>query len=274
MKNTAVFLPLFLLLSACVNLERLAIPKASLSDSTLKTTGTDPSPDHGPWDSFLKSYLMVDEGGLGRIAYGSVDAENHGKLKDYVETLSQFDARTLSREGQLAYWANLYNASTVSVILDHYPVSSIRKIKNGLFDLGPWNEKRLTVRGVPMSLHDIEHGVVRPLWSDHPEIHYLLNCAAVGCPSLVSFAYTENNVMQALEDNARSFINDPRGLRSENGRLTVSKIYLWYQSDFGADREALLDHLRRYANEETRKTIDNARGPLRYAYDWTLNDAP
>ena len=96
-----------------------------------------------------------------------------------------------SRDEQLAYWINLYNALTVKVILDHYPVKSILDIdiSPGWFSIGPWGKKLVAVEGVEISLDDIEHRILRPIWRD-PRIHYALNCAAVGCPNLLREAFT------------------------------------------------------------------------------------
>ncbi len=261
-------------LSGCASIERLAIPKSSLIDQKLAATGLSSEPDHGVWDRFLKRYLIVDSEGVGRLSYAQVSAQDKSDLDEYVSSLSKLNATHWPRNAQLAYWSNLYNAKTVSVILDHYPVASIRKIKNGVFDLGPWEDKRLEVDGESLSLHDIEHGIVRPLWPDTPEIHYLLNCAAVGCPSLVDYAYNSKNVVTALETNARLFINTSRGVRlNDRGNLVLSKIYAWYLGDFGGKQSTVIEHLLRYANDDTRRAIQQRRGSVRYAYDWSLNDA-
>lgn len=264
---------LALLLTACASVERLAIPAPTLIDEALATSGVDAEPSHLAWDQFLKRYLHVGSDGLGRLAYAQVTEQDREDLERYIRNLSGLDATRWPRDAQLAYWANLYNAQTVSVILEHYPVASIRAIKEGLIDLGPWEDERLKVRGRRLSLHDIEHGIVRPLWPQTPEIHYLLNCAAIGCPTLVAYAYTGDNVQSALQSNARAFINSDRGVSvDERGRLTLSKIYLWYPSDFGGSRSAIIAHLQKYADDATRQTIAKHRNSIRYAYDWALND--
>ncbi|MEO0437283.1 MAG: DUF547 domain-containing protein [Pseudomonadota bacterium] len=264
---------LLLLLSACASVERLAIPKAKLLDASLSQSGVQVEPEHTAWNQFIKQYLRADSEGFGRLAYAEVTDGDKSSLAAYILALSSVDATRLSRNAQLAYWSNLYNAKTVAVILDHYPVESIRNIKDGVLDLGPWEEKRLTVNEVPLSLHNIEHGIVRPLWPNTPEIHYLLNCAALGCPTLVSYAYDADNVEAALKDNASRFINSDRGVTlDERGRLVLSKIYAWYFQDFGGSKSELLDHLLQYADEATRKEIQEHRGTVRYVYDWSLND--
>ena len=262
------------LLNACAGIERLAIPDAQLIDTELASVGYQAEPDHRAWDMFLKRYLVIDSEGLGRLAYADVSEQDKVALDDYIALLSGLDATLWSRNAQLAYWVNLYNATTVAVILDHYPVKSIRDIKSGLLDLGPWEEKRLLVNGRLLSLHDIEHGVVRAIWSDTPEIHYLLNCAAVGCPTLVGYAYTADNISAALGVNARAFTNSPRGVSvTDSNRLVLSKIYAWYLDDYGGSTATTVEHLLQYADPDTRMILEASRGPVRYVYDWSLNDA-
>ncbi|MEM1141750.1 MAG: DUF547 domain-containing protein [Pseudomonadota bacterium] len=274
MKKLLINSVLLVFLTGCAGIERLAIPNPTLIDEELVGSGMSGEPDHGVWDRFLKTYLREDTEGPARVAYAQVSAQDRAGLDQYIAALSSLDASQWNRDAQLAYWANLYNAKTVSVILEYYPVDSIRQIKDGLLDLGPWNDKRLTVNGRSLSLHNIEHGIVRPLWAETPEIHYILNCAAVGCPTLVNYAYDADNIAAALQTNAQTFINSDRGITvDERGRLVLSKIYLWYLDDFGGSRSALVEHLLEYASGATRKKIADGRSPVRYAYDWSLNEA-
>ena len=179
----------------------------------------------------------------------------------------------LARPEQLAFWINLYNARTVALVLDHYPVESIRDIKSRLFSFGPWGEPLLEVEGRKLSLNDIEHGILRPLWRD-PRIHYVLSCAAVGCPNLRRAAFTGADREAAMEEAARDYVNDPRGVHfDDRGQLTVSKIYLWYEEDFGGSIEGVLAHLQRYAGPALAARLHGRERIDDYAYDWSLNDA-
>jgi hypothetical protein len=127
--------------------------------------------------------------------------------------------------------------------------------------------------GERLSLNDIEHGILRPIWHD-PRLHYALNCASISCPSIQPVAFTAENTERLLDEGARAYINDRRGVRIENGRLIVSSIYLWYHADFGSGDAALLDHLKRYAAPELRAQLARFRAPDDDAYDWRLIDAP
>ncbi|SLN41990.1 hypothetical protein ROA7450_02038 [Roseovarius albus] len=262
-----------LALSACASLERLAIPDNNLTRPDVKGNGAVARLDHGAWDRFLQDHTRKDTAGVVRVDYARISDSDHAKLKNYLRKLAAVDAAMLTNEAQLAYWVNFYNALTVDVILDYYPVESIRDIKGKGFDLGPWEDKRLMVKGVETSLHDIEHGIIRPLWPDVPEIHYVLNCAAVGCPNLGQRAYTAQNITETLEVAARSYVNDPRGVRvSENGQVTASKIYSWYLDDFGGSEVVVLEHIRSYASPELRVRLVGKTRIQKYEYDWDLNE--
>ncbi|MBI1779462.1 MAG: DUF547 domain-containing protein [Proteobacteria bacterium] len=180
----------------------------------------------------------------------------------------------LARAEQLAFWINSYNALTLSVVLDHYPVASIRDIdiSPGLFARGPWDKRLFTVEGHPLALNEIEHRILRPIWND-PLIHYALNCAAVGCPNLRPEAFTAANAPRQQDAGARDYINDLRGVRIVNGRLRVSSIYDWFQEDFGGGEGTVLAHLSRYAETAVASTLAGAGSIAGYDYDWSLNDA-
>ncbi|MFK7838722.1 MAG: DUF547 domain-containing protein [Bdellovibrionales bacterium] len=261
-------------LGACASVERLAIPDSQLINPALANTGEQTDIDHTQWDNFLKTYTAKDDQGVVRVNYANVSDTDHSTLKSYITTLSTLETSNLSKDAQLSYWTNLYNATTVNVILENYPVNSIRDIKDGLLDLGPWDDKRLTLNGRPTSLHDIEHGIIRPLWNDTPEIHYILNCAAAGCPNLAQQAYTAQNVKQLMQQAAISFINDPlRGIIvQDDGRIIISKIYSWYQDDFGGSQSTITQHLKTYANPKLKNSLAQKKSFDGLTYDWRIND--
>jgi len=261
------------ILANCAIIERAAIPKSELLSPELQKVGTQSQISHQAWTSFLQTYTKLGDDGIVRVDYAAVTPDDKQKLEAYLSDLSNIDAALFNRNAQLAYWINLYNALTVSVILDHYPVDSIRDIKKGLVDVGPWNEKRITANGRELSLYDIENGIVRPAWPDDPRTHYALNCAAIGCPNLAQTAYTENNIMQRLQENSVLFVNHPRGVTiTDKGNLTVSKIYNWYRGDFGTTDEAVINHLKQYAKPGLKQALEQTHKINHYTYDWSLND--
>ncbi|MEP2735932.1 MAG: DUF547 domain-containing protein [Erythrobacter sp.] len=260
-------------LAGCSTIERLAIPKSDLISTELLESGSQSQISHQAWDAFLQNYTELGDDNIVRVNYAAVSEENKQKLETYIQQLSGQDTSLLTRDAQLAYWINLYNALTVSVILDHYPVKSIRNIRNGLTDFGPWNEKRVEVNGRELSLHDIENGIVRPLWPDEPRSHYALNCAAIGCPNLAQTAYTADNIQQRLQEQAVLYVNSPRGVSlAADGGLTISKIYSWYRGDFGGSETSTISHLREYAAPDLKQALGQSTKIDRYIYDWSLND--
>lgn len=228
-------------------------------------------PDHSRWQQLLDRYLHRDAKGQHLFAYGAVSGADKASLKAYLDTLEQVDPRTLSRAEQRAYWINLYNAATVKLVLDHYPVSSIRRIHRGLLPLGPWDDELITVAGKRLSLNDIEHRILRAIWRDR-RIHYALNCASMGCPPLQAEAFTAQNADALLQAAEQAFIRHPRGVRYDNGRLVVSKIFRWFSEDFASSEQGLRRYLAQFAAPEEQAALLNGKVALSYQYDWSLND--
>jgi hypothetical protein len=226
--------------------------------------------DHAPWSALLAARLKRAEAGPNRFDYAGVADIEKAALAAYLERLAAVAVSRLARAEQRAYWINLYNALTVKVVLDRYPVDSIREIRSSLFSAGPWGLQLVAVEGVKLSLDDIEHRILRPIWRD-PRTHYAVNCASVGCPSLQPEAYTAANMEALLERGAREYVNDPRGVEIVDGRLVVSSIYVWFKEDFGGDDAGVVAHLARYAAIELRARLQQVRRIDSHRYDWSLN---
>ena len=256
------------------SLEALFAPKADLWD---RWDARDPAStaaiDHSVWQRILDTYLSRDSSGLNRFAYGRISDADKRALDQYLGRLTQTPIRRFNRAEQLSYWVNLYNLLTIKVVLADYPVASIRDIdiSPGLFADGPWNRKLVDVDGEAVSLNDIEHRILRPIWAD-PRLHYALNCASVGCPNLQPTAFAVANAESLLEAAAREYVNSPRGARFEGGRLTVSKIYSWFQEDFGNSEKKVIDHLARYADPDLAAALSRTTRISGYEYDWGLNE--
>ncbi|MDJ0609264.1 MAG: DUF547 domain-containing protein [Kiloniellales bacterium] len=227
--------------------------------------------DHSHWDDFLGRHVSTDESGLNRIAYDEVTPGDRAALDAYIASLEAIEISAHNRPEQFAYWVNLYNAVTVRTVLENYPVDSIRDINDGLLSPGPWDRPLVGVEGETLTLNDIESRILRPLWQD-PRVHYVLNCASVGCPNLDATAYEGASLEARLDQAARSYINNPRGVRLEDGELVVSSIYAWFEGDFGGSEDAVLAHLGRYADPELKQALSDRGSIDGYAYDWALND--
>jgi hypothetical protein len=174
-----------------------------------------------------------------------------GRRHRYLNALAAIQVSGLSRQEQLAFWINLYNALTIDIVLAHYPVRSILDIdiSPGLFARGPWDKSLIQVEGEALTLNDIEHRILRPIWND-PRIHYAVNCASVSCPNLQNRAFTGATVERMLDSAATAYINNQRGARIEGGQLIVSKIYDWYQEDFRGSARGVIAHLRSYGGAD------------------------
>ncbi|MBF0280004.1 MAG: DUF547 domain-containing protein [SAR324 cluster bacterium] len=229
--------------------------------------------DHQFWALFLKRYLQTnDPSGIFRVAYQTVTKEDKILLSDYIRELSSLPILEYGLQEQAAYWINLYNALTIQLILDHFPVESILDIdiSPGFFSFGPWDAKLISVDGVELSLNDIEHRILRPIWKDN-RFHYAINCASLGCPNLAPVPYTSVNLEAALERGARAYINHPRGAFFKDGELSVSKIFNWFEEDFGGDEAGVITHLKKYASGNLADRLQDYRGELNYEYSWKLN---
>ncbi len=229
--------------------------------------------DHSAWQGILDTYLISHPSGINRFDYAALkaNAEDAARLAGYLTSLQELDPRHYSRQEQQAYWINFYNALTVRVVVDAYPVDSIRDIYQGWLPLGPWDDVHAEVAGMPLTLNNIEHGILRPIWRD-PRIHYAVNCASHGCPNLSPTVYTAANTETQLEAGARAYINHPRGTSFvDDDFLLISSIYEWYVEDFGGTEKTVIDHLMQYAEEELAARLKTFSGSIDYEYDWNLN---
>ncbi len=270
-----VGLPTFLfpaISHAQLAIEKIFIAKSKLANSIWKKH--DPSStqeiDHSAWDGFLAKYLKADDVGINRLAYKSVSSADKLALQSYLSALQAIDVTKLNKNEQYAFWINLYNASTVNVGIKNYPIKSILDIKSNPLDLkGPFNDKIAKVNGQALTLDIIESGIVRPIWND-PRLHYAFNCAAISCPNLSGKAYRGKTLNAQLNKAAVNFVNHPRGIQIQNGKLTASKIYFWYSEDFGGEK-GVLNHIKQYANDNLKQKLAGKTKIDYYVYDWALN---
>ena len=236
--------------------------------------------DHSAWQIFLEKYLVTNPlntessaiSGINLLRYSAVAKIDRILLRTYLQTMEGTSISNFSRPQQRAFWINLYNAATVNLILEHYPLESITKISFSFFSFGPWDEDLLSVEGVELSLNDVEHRILRPIWKDK-RIHYTLNCASLGCPNLLPQAFTYLNTESLLEQGARDYINHPRGVKIQGENLILSKIYEWYQADFGGNEEGVIKHLQRYSTNKKLKYLHADDLEIEYQYNWQLNAA-
>ena len=230
--------------------------------------------EYSLWNKLLETYLVANHpSGINRFRYAAVVPADRQRLVDFLGYLQQMKVSSLNPKEQKAYWVNLYNALTVKVVLDHYPVKSIMDIdiSSGLFSNGPWDAKLLIIEGEKVSLNDIEHRILRPIFQDN-RLHYALNCASLGCPNLQPTAFTAAGIEEMLQAAAGTYINSPRGARMDQGKLYVSSIYKWFQADFGGASRGVVEHLRQYAEGGLAEALKTYNSGLHDDYDWRLNE--
>jgi hypothetical protein len=230
--------------------------------------------DHGAWQEILDGYVAADQSGVNLVDYEALQANagDAAKLAGYLEYLQGLDPRGYSRAEQMAYWINLYNALTVKVVLDAYPVETIRDIHEGVVPYtGPWDDVHANVAGEDLTLNHMEHGILRPIWQDE-RIHYAVNCAAYGCPHLLDTAFTAANTEELLDAGARDYVNNARGVDVvDEDFIVISSIYDWYAEDFGDTEPSVMEHLVEHAEDDLEGFLEGFEGALEYDYDWSLN---
>ena len=228
--------------------------------------------DHSAWERFLNRYVETDPASnVNLVGYAAVTEADRTALREYLAALQATDPRAYRRSEQLAYWINLYNAATVELVLSNPGKRSILRMGDGLFSVGPWDDEILEIAGTALTLNDVEHRILRPIWRDR-RIHFAVNCASLSCPNLSKVAYTGANAEDVLTASERAYINDARGARFRaNGRLELSRIFDWYLDDFAANEAGLVDYLAEHAEEPLATRLRGYDGKIDYEYDWSLN---
>lgn len=213
---------------------------------------------HQIWDGLLQKY--VSENGL--VNYDGFKKET-ALLSKYLEKLAEeIPNEEWNRNESMAYWINAYNAFTVKLIIDNYPIKSIMDLKDGK----PWDSKFFELRGEPYSLNKIEHEILRPTFKE-ARIHFAVNCASISCPKLHNRAFTAANVDQLLAVLAKNFINNETKNTISNKKVEISKIFDWYKEDFN-NGASLIDFLNRYSTVKIQ-----ASTPITFKeYNWELNN--
>jgi len=235
-------------------------------------------------DALLARHVVPHPDGVTRLRYAAwkASAADMGALDGWIAAAATRRPSAMARAEAFAFWGNLYNALTLKVVLERYPVRSIRDIRSTGVPLdpkgwfGPWRTRLITVEGRRMSLDDIEHETMRPIFRD-PRVHYAVNCASIGCPNIWPRAWRAATLEAELDAAAVAFVNHPRGVTVlPDGRLRVSSIFTWFREDFGGNEAGVVAHLRRYAAPALAAQLGErtAIAIAEDTYDWALNDAP
>ena len=239
------------------NLEQVVLPKSTGGEIIPEPTAIldIAGPDHGLFNDLLQTHVSTS----GKVNYAGIKTDV-AKLDNYIKLLQENPASSdWSRDARLAYWINAYNAFTIKLIINNFPVGSIMDLDGGK----PWDKSWISIGDKTYSLNDIEHKIIRPKFGD-ARIHFAVNCAAKSCPPIANKAYTEANVNSLLEQRTRQFINDGTYNKYEGAQAKVSKIFEWYGEDFGD----LAAYLNKYLNN---KLPDGSEISF-LDYNWSLNN--
>lgn len=220
--------------------------------------------DHEKFTLLLQKHIDAE----GWVDYTGFK-QDEGLLNIYLDELSTHPplGNWWSYEDKLAYWINAYNAFTIKLILNHYPVASIKDIKKGIpFINSVWDIKFFEIGKSKMDLNTIEHSILRKQF-DEPRIHFAINCASISCPRLRNSAYTATQIDQQLTEATNLFLHDPSRNQITADAIKISKIFRWFKGDFTKSTD-LITFLNQYSSVKINDgaTIDFLD------YDWKLNE--
>jgi hypothetical protein len=223
------------------------------------------APSHDAFDKLLKKYVLED----GRVNYNGF-IQDSVAFNKYLTTLSSHPpnkAWTVNEDK--AYWINAYNAFTIKLIIDNYPVKSIKDLGGSLYKINtPWDIQFIKIGDETYDLNNVEHGKLRRTYND-PRIHFAVVCASKSCPKLLNEAYVPSRLEEQLDHAGRVFLKDTFRNKISTNKVAISSIFKCYQGDFTEDG-SLIDFLNKYAPVKIK-----ANAEVSYLdYDWSLNDWP
>ncbi len=246
----------------------LTLFAVALSCATLasRAAAADFDQSHTIFDGVLKQYVKN-----ARVDYAALNAhpQDLNRYLDQVAPVSKSDFKKWSEPQQIAFLSNAYNAYTLRLIIDHYPLKSIKDIGN--FISGPWDQPVVKLFGETINLKTVEHKILRVEFAE-PRLHFALVCAAKGCPPLRSEAYVGTLLEEQLVDQAKLFLAEATKNRVAATERTVyiSPIFKWYGGDFQKKSGSVLAALKPYWPGKATAPDDFK---IRYtAYDWSLNE--
>lgn len=246
---------------------------------------------HAAFTALLKKFVVsVDGGKTSKVKYAALKYDQP-QLKSYLDSLSSVTAAEFggwNKSQQMAFLINAYNGYTLELILQNYPLKSIKDI-GGTFD-NRWKRKFFKLLGQDSYLDKIEHETLRkPGVYNEVRVHYAVNCASIGCPALREEAFVADRLDKQLEEQAVRFLSDRSRNRYKNGKLEVSMIFKWFESDwtsgyqgFDGKTPAITsreDYFARYAklladNPADQQVIVEKKAAIAHPeYDWSLNGA-
>jgi hypothetical protein len=211
--------------------------------------------NHTLWNNLLQKHVSAQ----GNVNYKGF-IEDSSNLETYLSFLSKdIPQNSWAKTHKLAYWINAYNAFTVKLIIDNYPIKSIKDID------GPWDKKFIPIGGKLLSLNNIEHKILRKM--NEPRIHFAIVCASVSCPKLQNIAFESSTIEEQLTNVTQEFLADQSKNNLSQNSIKISKLFKWFSSDF-KQNGSLIDFLNLYSEI----TISQRAKKSYKDYDWNLNE--
>ena len=242
---------------ASVNYDNVSTLKKHVTRIESITNNTDEKVNHSTWSGMIKMNISSK----GVVNYEAFK-KDVSKLNEYLRELSETKiTSSWSKKDKMAFWINVYNAFTIKLILNNYPVKSIKEIDK------PWDQKFFSIDGKSMSLGEVEHNILRKFGD--PRIHFAINCASASCPRLIQVPYTAKNLESLLERQTIEFINDPFYNTITSYTVNVSKLFDWYKKDFKEHSGSVINFINKYS----KVSIGNQKNKGYKPYDWTINSA-
>jgi len=229
--------------------------------------------DFSPWDGLLKKY--VDSKTINGVMLNAVDYKKLGKDPAYMKLVKDLETVSLStlksKDEKLAFWINVYNIMAAKMVLDNYPVNSIKDA--GSLFTAVWKKPVGVVAGKQRTLNEIEHEILREM--GEPRIHVAIVCASVSCPDLRKEAYTADKLNSQLDDQMTMFLANPKkGLTvdDQKGYVYVSSIFKWFEEDFET-KGGVRTFIAPYSPDPLQASVKNDKLTVYYLdYDWELNE--
>ena len=208
---------------------------------------------HERWNIELNKYVNEK----GQVDYFNWNKNTEG-IDAYISVLEKnYPKKHWTKNEIKSYWINTYNALTIKLILNNYPINSIKDINN------PWGEKIIDYNSSNYSLEEIEHDILRKMGD--PRIHFAINCASISCPKLSKLAYFPHKIEKQLDDATKVFLKDFDKNEINKNEIKISKIFLWFKKDFGNT-----NNLLSFIQKHSRVKMDNPK--IKYLpYNWELN---
>lgn len=229
--------------------------------------------DHSAWQDILTAYVDDQHpSGVNRFNYASVTPSDSAKLKNYLSYLQKLEPRQLNSEEAKAFWINMYNAILVDKIVDAYESGSrraINRLMNGGVESRALSRDAAELLMQEISLNDIQHGILRPIWKD-PRVHFALSTGALSGANIQKAAFNGANNEALLEKAKAEFMQHPRAVRVEDNSLVLNSVFEWYAADFGDNKSAVLAYIRENTSDTMRQAMDGL-SRISFDYNWDLN---